>query len=166
MEKSSKKVHHSENLIAERLKAAIAALGYRYVSNFIEALDVKKSTVYAILNGSTKDPGTKILRKFYYVGINLNWLITGDGEMLLPDAAMQKQATKGPIEGTPKPYPTREESKNIEEKIKDAVDDIIGMYEQLRQMRQYASEIDSLPPEQIEIFHRLVRTFLDSAKKA
>lgn len=163
MEKSSKYLQNSEKNrkenIAIRLAVAIEALGYKHTSEFIEAIGVKKSTIYAILNGSTKDPGSRILEKCYYAGINLNWLITGEEEMLL------SRPVSG-IEGTvSKPYPPMPETRNIEEKIKDTMDDMLGMYQRLKKLTGYAAELEKLSPEQEKMFHSLVNTFLESSKR-
>ncbi|MFQ5628593.1 MAG: hypothetical protein ACE5I1_07520, partial [bacterium] len=159
MEKSSKDLQNSEKNkkenIAARLAIAIAALGYKHTSEFIEDIGVKKSTIYAILNGSTKDPGSRILEKCYYAGINLNWLITGEEEMLLSQTVYHRTASK--------PYPPMPETRDIGEKIKDTMDDMLGMYQRLKKLTGYASELEKLSPEQEKMFHSLINTFLESS---
>lgn len=168
MKKSSKNLHtgvkNNKISIADRLTLAIDALGYKHTSEFIEAIGVKKSTIYAILNGSTKDPGSRILEKCYHAGINLNWLITGHEEMLLSQRKQLEMRT-----GTPqvaaKPYPKMSEPRNVEQKIKDTMDDMLDIYQRLARLRDYAVELEKLDPEQEKMFHSLVRTFLESAKR-
>jgi hypothetical protein len=168
MKKSSKMLHtggkNNGLSIADRLAMAIDALGYKYTSEFIEAINVKKSTIYAILNGGTKDPGSRILEKCYHVGINLNWLITGHEEMLLSQRKPLEMRT-GTQHIAAKPYPKMSESRNVEQKIKDTMDDMLDIYQRLARLRDYAAELEKLNPEQEKMFHNLVRTFLESAKR-
>lgn len=167
MKKASQKIQNSkksnEETLADRLRRAIQALGYRHVSDFIKTLGVNKSTIYAILNNNTKDPGAKILAKLYYSGINLNWLITGQEQMLRqPDTLPRTE----PGQHAPKPYPTQPESRNVEQKIKDVMEDMLNVYQRLGTLHDYATELEKLDPEQQKIFHSLVRTFLDSARSS
>mgnify|MGYP002624409551 CR=1 FL=1 len=168
MKKSSKKIQNSENdhsgTIAERLGMAIVAMGYRNPNDFIEDIGVNKSTIYAILNGKTKDPGSRILKKCYQAGINLNWLIAGEEEMLVARKSGQTEAASAAAQQS-KPYPKMSESHNIEEKIRDTMDDMLGMYQRLKRLRDYATELEKLEPDQEKLFHNLVKAFLESSKK-
>lgn len=143
---------------------AIDALGYKRTSEFIETIGVKKSTVYAILNSSTKDPGSRILEKCYHAGINLNWLITGQEEMLLSQRKNLDIRTDA-SQIAAKPYPKMSESRNMEQKIKDTMDDMLDIYQRLARLRDYAAELEKLNPDQEKMFHNLVRTFLESTKR-
>lgn len=167
MKKSSKKLQNSEKIefasIAERLALALTALGYRHVSEFIEATGTNKSTVYAILSGKTKDPGSRILEKCYYAGINLNWLITGEEEMLVSQSKRVSVASDQAKRGV-KLYDTLEASGNLEERIRDTMDDMLGMYQRLKKLREYAAELEKLDPKQEKLFHNLVQAFLNSSK--
>ena len=167
VKKTSKKIQNSKNLISstlsERLTAAIAALGYRHTSQFIEDTGVNKSTMYAILSGKTKDPGSRILEKCYYAGINLNWLITGQEEMMMIPSATA-HANSADIDTASKPYDTLDAANRLEEKIRDTMEDMLGMYQRLKKFQEYAVELEKLDPQQEKLFHNLVQTFLDSSK--
>ncbi len=165
VKKSRKKLQNSDSeekssIIADRLRLAIHALGYRKISDFIKYADVNKSSVYAILNGQTRDPGAGILLKFYYAGINLNWLISGEGNILREGFGPAAEDEAGIR--IPKVYPTLKEPAPIERKIRDAMNDIMGLYQQLKEMHFYAAEVEKLPPEKQEMFHRMLRALIKS----
>ena len=152
--------------IPERMRLAIASLGYKRVIDFIHDNDIKQSTLYAVLNRQTKDPGASILKKFYYAGINLNWLVSGEGEILRRSAS--KAAGTGAEAagtGTPVTYAISEEIGNLEGRIQDAIENIKGVYQQVSKLRGYAEEIDQLPPEKQVLFHKMVRALLISMRE-
>lgn len=144
--------------MAIRLRAAIDALGYRHVSQFIADLNINPTTIYAILNSQTRDPGASILKKFYYGGINLNWLIAGEGDMLMPFA----QTAGEPGSRRPRHYIPLTESAAIHSKIKDTLDDVMDIYRRLKDLGDYAEALEKLAPEQQEMFHKMARLFFES----
>ncbi len=141
------------------MRLAIRALGYRKVIDFINDAGMKKSTLYAVLRQKTRDPGASLLKKFFDMGINLNWLVGGEGE-ILREKVREQAAEKGV-----KPYPQMEEGEIIEQKIKDAMNNIMGIYQQLKELRKYATELDELPPEKQAIFHKTLRALLESMRE-
>lgn len=139
---------------------AIHALGYRKIIDFCHATGIKKSTLYAVLNNQTRDPGAWLLEKLYRAGVNLNWLISGEGE-ILHERAPGRQA---PAAAGPRPYPEGSASP-IEKKIRDAMDDIMGLYQQLKELHFYAAELEKLSPERQAMFHKMLRALLKSLQE-
>lgn len=124
---STEKLHSNvnsseENETGKRVKSALLALGFRNVLEFSEKTGIKQSTVYAVIRGQIKKPGGSILGKFQDSGININWILTGEGEMFMPKLMMQEQAenTAGgaPVLGVkdraPQPIGWREFNKALE----------------------------------------------------
>lgn len=100
MNKSSKKLHHSVSSkknpesLGMRLKYAIKLLGYSQAGEFAKKhqSEIKKSTFYAVLNNQTKNPGSSILEVLQRAGINVTYLLTGDGEPLLREAGKSDES--------------------------------------------------------------------------
>lgn len=69
-----------ENIVGERLKKAREYLGYKKQGYFAEKLEIVQNTYSNYENGHREIP-FKILEKISQNGINLNWLLTGEGEM-------------------------------------------------------------------------------------
>ncbi|HDL02128.1 MAG TPA: XRE family transcriptional regulator [candidate division Zixibacteria bacterium] len=71
--------------IKNRLKSLIDILGLR-ITDFSRKTGVPYQTLMNYLNG-TRQPTTENLQKIsIHTNINLNWLLTGEGEMLKSDA--------------------------------------------------------------------------------
>ncbi len=81
----------------EQLRELIKALGISQKA-FGESIDIKSAFISDILNGRAKGFSSESLaaiHKAYHV--NINWLLTGEGEMFLPEApskVMQSDAAK------------------------------------------------------------------------
>jgi transcriptional regulator with XRE-family HTH domain len=75
--------------VGSRLLAVRAHLKMTQVS-FGEATGIPKSTLQKY-EGSHRDPGCEALAAIARLGVNVNWLLTGAGEMLA--TAQHKQAT-------------------------------------------------------------------------
>lgn len=70
-----------------RLRELREAMGYvNDQAGFAERIGVNQSTVSSWENGTTKPAGTR-LRKLAAIGINIDWLRTGRGEMFLDRSA-------------------------------------------------------------------------------
>lgn len=151
--------------IPERMRLAIASLGYKRVIDFINDNDIKQSTLYAVLNRQTKDPGASILKIFYYAGINLNWLVSGEGEILRRSAQKSASAQEIAQEGESATYAISEEIGHLEGRIQDAMENIKGVYQQVTRLKGYAEEIDQLPHEKQALFHKMVRALLQSMRE-
>jgi len=72
--------------ISERLSRALELLGFKNALDFSKLYSIKRSTLYAVLNNQTKNPNSKFLESCRNAGINISWLISGDGEPLLKQA--------------------------------------------------------------------------------
>ncbi len=155
--------------LGERLRIAIFALGYKKISDFISATGMTKSTAYAVLNDHTKEPGSGFLKKCYYAGINLNWLITGEGEMLLEEKANPESIERiKAAGGAPENYPAPKKSTIMEKKIADRMSEMIGIMsgrDILKEMNEYLDQLEELEPDQREMFHTMAKVFIESAQK-
>ena len=70
-----------------RLRELREAMGYvNDQAGFAERIGVNQSTISSWENGTTKPAGTR-LRKLAAIGINIDWLRTGQGEMFLDRSA-------------------------------------------------------------------------------
>lgn len=72
-----------KNPIGERLKQAVELLGHRNIADFIANRGLIKSTIYGLIN-QKKNPRSDTLNLLKDTGININWLLTGEGKPLLP----------------------------------------------------------------------------------
>ncbi len=82
-----------ENDIGFRLQQVIDALGYRKLIDFINDIGINKSTFYGILNQG-RSPTADTLLLLRKKGINVDWLISGEGDMFLnlsPELIRQKE---------------------------------------------------------------------------
>ncbi|MFQ5638004.1 MAG: hypothetical protein ACE5IR_08405 [bacterium] len=80
-----------ENTVGIRLKKAIKALGYKNVSQYIENNGLQKSTIYAIINKG-RSPRSETLEPIAQTGINVNFLISGNGPILVPESGSPEEA--------------------------------------------------------------------------
>ena len=71
-----------ESGIGSRLRQVVEKMGYESQSGFINHSGLLKATFYAIIREDRK-PSLKTKKKLEAVGINTEWLLTGEGEMLL-----------------------------------------------------------------------------------
>ena len=70
-----------------RLRELREAMGYANdQAGFAERIGVNQSTVSSWETGATKPAGTR-LKKLEAIGINIDWLRTGQGEMFLDRSA-------------------------------------------------------------------------------
>lgn len=74
--------------IGERLEH-FAQSRYRTMVEFAKAVGMSKQQVSNYVN-AVNGPGAKVLLRFASAGVNIHWLLTGDGDMDAP-----KQATAG-----------------------------------------------------------------------
>jgi len=88
----STKISAIENIFCERLASLMAELGYvnRQQSKFAQDIDIPQSTLNEVLKGK-KEPKLKLLISITnkFQNVNLNWLITGQGEMFLQEPVKQ-----------------------------------------------------------------------------
>jgi len=61
----------------ERLKLAVTELGYSGVDEYVRKNQLKRSTIYAIK--SRGSPGNKTLSEIQKTGVNVRYLISGEG---------------------------------------------------------------------------------------
>lgn len=71
--------------VGDRLREVAEALFDGNVSALARALDMKPPSFYKYINGD-RNPGTSVLVRFTHIGIDLNWLLTGEGQMLRSDS--------------------------------------------------------------------------------
>jgi hypothetical protein len=115
------------NSVKSRLQHAIRQLGFDSVAEYVEKEELTKSTIYAILKHDRK-PNSKTLTILEKTGINTHWLITGEGEPLLKQAAvpsagvgevgtaLESEAGGGPVvkvEAQSEPAPGFEQRREI-----------------------------------------------------
>lgn len=67
------------NSIGERIRA-FALDKYGKINDFADALGMGAPNVQAYMRGARK-PGSSVLQKIQSLGCNLDWLLTGEGEM-------------------------------------------------------------------------------------
>jgi phage repressor protein C with HTH and peptisase S24 domain len=67
--------------IGNRLQKVADELYEGNVSDLARSLDMKPPSFYKYVNGERR-PGTTVLRRLTLLGINLDWLLTGEGKML------------------------------------------------------------------------------------
>jgi transcriptional regulator with XRE-family HTH domain len=70
---------------AERLEEVCDRLYNGNKADMAREMGKKPSSVYQYFNG-TRNPGNEILHQLTNLGVNLNWLFTGHGQMLTSDA--------------------------------------------------------------------------------
>lgn len=103
------------NSIAARLRLLRHRLGFARRSDMAAHLGLPSST-YSAYEGENGPPKVEWLLELAHRGVNLNWLLTGDGEMLLvsPDTVTANAAmiplptTGGPAAPSPHPKPEPE----------------------------------------------------------
>jgi transcriptional regulator with XRE-family HTH domain len=103
-----------DNLVGDRLKLVRNVLRTESQMQFAETLGVPQSTFSRYERGATDVPD-EIKRKIAEFGVNLHWLITGDGSMLLTGT---RKETIGDIAetqlGTVENHITIKKSQNVE----------------------------------------------------
>jgi hypothetical protein len=81
----------SESTVAERIKLVVETVANK-TSEFLKATGLSHQNIHDLTSGRSAGPSypttTKILSA--YPQINANWLLTGEGEMLISDAQAQK----------------------------------------------------------------------------
>lgn len=75
------------NGIAERLRALRIRIGFARRSDMAHHLGLPSST-YSAYEGDAGPPKVEWLVELARRGVNLNWLLTGEGDMLLPPHAV------------------------------------------------------------------------------
>lgn len=84
MEKSSEIiVSDNKNLIGDRLLEAIKRLGYKNIANFVDDNGFNRATIYGIIN-QNRNPRSDILNRLREKRINIDFLLTGKGDPILP----------------------------------------------------------------------------------
>lgn len=68
--------------IGERLLSAIQALGYKNLGQFVKKNEFNKATFYGIVN-QNRSPRSDTLKRLRDLGINIEFLFTGNGEPLI-----------------------------------------------------------------------------------
>lgn len=76
-----------ENSIGYRLRV-VSNLKFNTITDFAKYLGMKQASLYDYLNDNSK-PGAELLIKISHLGINLEWLLTGEGGMLTEKAARE-----------------------------------------------------------------------------
>ena len=77
-----------------RLRELREAMGYvNDQAGFAERIGVNQSTISSWESGTTKPAGTR-LKKLATVGINVEWLRTGRGEMFLDQSASSDEISE------------------------------------------------------------------------
>jgi transcriptional regulator with XRE-family HTH domain len=66
--------------MGERLEIFISACGYKK-GDFAAVLGIQQPQLSRYLGASAQTPQKEILTKLFNLGCNLNWLLTGEGEM-------------------------------------------------------------------------------------
>ena len=90
-------VHESANMhLAAQLKAARAALGLK--QDEMAAQSGVSYSVYQKYEMGRSVPGGEAIAGFVRLGINANWLLTGEGPMLLKDLAPERVAVAEPLQ--------------------------------------------------------------------
>ncbi len=77
-----------------RLRELREAMGYvNDQAGFADRIGVKQSTISSWESGTTKPAGTR-LKKLEAIGINIDWLRTGTGEMFLDRSASSDEISE------------------------------------------------------------------------
>ena len=76
--------------LGSRLKEAMHKLGISNPTQLAKSIGINKSTAYAIISDKA-NPSSIILKKVLDLGISIDWLLTGRGEMLVHERAEKKQ---------------------------------------------------------------------------
>jgi len=86
------------NSIGDRVRFAITELNYKNPPDFAKKNSISRSTLYALIDGKIKRPSPEILDIMKNHLINLNWLLTGEGEMFVAkkedDAAAREKSNE------------------------------------------------------------------------
>jgi len=83
MEISQVSVKNSQTSVGIRIEAVLQKLGYKSALDFSKQNRIKASTLYAIINGAIKKPSSNLLGIFQKAGVNVSWILTGEGEMFI-----------------------------------------------------------------------------------
>ncbi len=78
--------------IGQRLEFLIKKMGYTRKIDFLSTSGIKKGTLYTIIKNNRR-PTAKTRAKLEAMGINVDWLLTGEGEPLLAREDESKSAT-------------------------------------------------------------------------
>ena len=78
--------------IGERIRA-FATYKYFKINDFADALSMSAPNVQAYMRGARK-PGTAVLQKIQKLGCNLDWLLTGEGEMYIEKEDLLKEDSR------------------------------------------------------------------------
>lgn len=81
--------------IAERLRELRKRLGFDRRSDMAQHLGLPNST-YSAYEGDSGPPKVEWLVELAHRGVNLNWLLTGEGEMMLPPHLVGAAASPPP----------------------------------------------------------------------
>ncbi|MDZ7773361.1 MAG: helix-turn-helix transcriptional regulator [Balneolaceae bacterium] len=108
-----------------RLKEIADALYGGNRSELARNLEMKPQALTKYLNGESM-PGGLILIRMHGLGVNINWFLTGEGEMLREGPP---HAISEPI-GT---YLARLEEEVLEEEEKEALGDLVDFSEAIRE---------------------------------
>lgn len=109
------------NSIAARLRLLRHRLGFARRSDMAAHLGLPSST-YSAYEGENGPPKVEWLLELAHRGVNLNWLLSGEGEMMLvsPDAVTANSAviplstTAGPVTPSPRLYPKAEPEATVD----------------------------------------------------
>jgi transcriptional regulator with XRE-family HTH domain len=74
--------------IGERMRL-FALAKYSKIYDFADALDMGAPNVQAYMRGARR-PGSSVLQKIKKLGCNLDWLLTGEGEMMQREAPVKQ----------------------------------------------------------------------------
>lgn len=77
-------------MIGKRLKD-FAKAKYGTVSAFAEACSMSQPQMSAYTS-ETKSPSVDVLLRFLQAGCNINWLLSGDGEMVYPSSYIKTES--------------------------------------------------------------------------
>ncbi len=75
--------------IGDRIRA-FANYKYGKINDFADAMGMGAPNVQAYMRGARK-PGTSVMQKIQKLGCNIDWLLTGKGEMLEDKAVREEQ---------------------------------------------------------------------------
>ena len=95
--------------IEHRLRTIARVLFDGNKSDLARAMGMKPSSFGKYLRG-TRRPGATVLERLTRLGVSVDWLLTGDGPILLEHASSQRRrrASRGGAERDPHPLQTRQ----------------------------------------------------------